>query len=233
MFLKQWGYNPSYFKGCGANCPVDTINWHEAVAYCNALSAPKGLAPCYSCSGSGAKINCEVKPAYSGKNIYNCPGYRLPTEAEWGYAYRAGSQSAYYNGPNDATVCNSCDKKDANLDKIGWYHGNSSVTWTGCAFVNNCGCISTHPVGQKEPNAWGLYDMSGNLFEHCQDWRQESLGTTAVTDPWGAPSGTYHVVRSSSVNYGAQSARGAARDLSSPDWSSSALGVRCARSILP
>jgi len=182
QFKTLMAYNPSKFTSCGIDCPVEQVNWHEAAAYCNALSAKQGLDNCYACSGSGSSVSCTVPSSYSGSKIYNCPGFRLPTEAEWEYAYRAGTATAFYNGP---VVATSCGLADSNLDKIGWYKLNS----------NN----SPHPVRKKQPNAWGLYDMAGNLDEWVHDCYQPDLGTAAVTDPWGPSNcGTSRGVRGGS-----------------------------------
>lgn len=133
------------------NCAVGAPSWFEAVDYCNALSEKQGLKLAYDIDGENVKWNKSAN------------GYRLPTEAEWEYACRAGSETAFYNGPITDSL------KDPNLDKIGWYRYNSGDT--------------THTVATKEPNAWGLYDMSGNVWEHCWDWHGSYPGT--VTDPTG------------------------------------------------
>jgi formylglycine-generating enzyme required for sulfatase activity len=162
------GYNPSDHSGC-ADCPVEYMTWSEAAEYCNRLSDRLDLAKCYTCTGSlSDHISCTTAPAYSGANIYNCPGFRLPTDAEWEYAYRAGTTTPFYNG--EITVCNGVDPV---LEEIAWYSENTT---------------ETQPVGQKLPNAWGLYDMSGNVMDETNDFYIAHLGTDPVTNPWGASS---------------------------------------------
>jgi len=215
-FQSVMGYNPATFPSCGSDCPVEMVSWYEAAAYCNALSAIKGVAKCYSCSGSGASVTCQEAAAYSGASVYTCPGYRLPTEAEWEYAYRAGTTTAYYNGPNDSTTkCTTCS--DANADAIGWYGCNSGGT--------------THPVKQKVANAWGLYDMAGNVWEWTHDWYQSSLGSSAVTDPVGSGS-SYRVFRGGFWSGSAYLMRAANRFYNLPTIQHYSIGFRCSR-VLP
>ena len=88
-FQAVMGYNPSYFK-CGTDCPVEQVSWNEAAAFCNRLSRQTGLQECYDCSGSAKATSCILRRQYSGtayRNYYGCPGYRLPSEAEWEFAY--------------------------------------------------------------------------------------------------------------------------------------------------
>ena len=210
QFFAVMGYEPWKFTTCGGTCPVEYVRWYEAAAYANALSAKAGLTKCYTCSGSNSGVTCQETTATQGKGIYSCPGYRLPTEAEWEYAYRAGSTTAFHNGG-----ITSCTGKDSNLEKIGWYYENSGST--------------PHPVGKKTPNAWGLYDMAGNVWEWCHDW-YTTYPTTSVTDPVGT-SGSYRVFRGGSWYDDAQSARAAYRYDDPPGSRGYYLGFRLVRSV--
>ncbi len=115
--------------------------------------------------------------------------YRLPTEAEWEYACRAWTTDRRFSYGDDPSY--------ASLADYAWYQDNSGGT--------------THPVGQKLPNPWGLYDMHGNVWEWCQDWHGGYSGGVLV-DPQGPPSGAYHVVRGGSWDYFARDCRSASRD---------------------
>jgi formylglycine-generating enzyme required for sulfatase activity len=216
QFFAFMGYNPAN-RPCSpsASCPVEMVRWHEAVAYCNALSQKAGKASCYTCTGSGASVTCQEATAYGGAKIYTCPGYRLPTEAEWEYAYRAGTTTAYYSGVNDAATCGWSIVVDANADKIGWCSTNSSS--------------NTHPAGQKQANAWGLYDMAGNVLEWCHDWYQSNIGSGPATDPWGSASGSSRILRGGSWSFPADLMRAASREFRTPEYWVNFIGFRCAR----
>jgi len=136
--------------------------------------------------------------------------YRLPTEAEWEYACRAGSNTAFANGGITETGCGH----DPNLDAMGWYCGNSGS--------------KTHPVAQKKPNAWGLYDMHGNVWEWCQDWYGD-YPRGHVTDPAGPSSGSLRVNRGGGWSSNAGFCRSAFRDCYSPGFRYGYLGFRLAR----
>jgi formylglycine-generating enzyme required for sulfatase activity len=209
------GYNPSYFSNCGVNCPVENVNWHEAVAYMNALSKSRSLEECFDCTGSGISVSCKEKSQYSGQNYYNCKGYRVPTEAEWEYAYRAGTNTAFYNG--DITKPDSTCDLDPNLDKIGWYCGNSGD--------------KTQPVGGKQANAWGLHDMAGNVYEWVYDWYQDSYNNLPSVDPVGPNTGSDRVFRGGSYGSGARYCRAASRTGGAPDVRNGDLGFRFLRSL--
>jgi len=172
QFEAVMGNNPSYFKG--PDLPVENVTWYDAVEFCNELSRLEGLDLCYS--GSGANIVCD----------FTANGYRLPTEAEWEYACRAGTETDFHTG--DMTHPGT-SPLDPALDRAGWYGGNSGG--------------STHPVGEKEANAFGLYDMHGNVWDWCWDWCWDWFedayhASRPAEDPRGPASGSYRVLRGGS-----------------------------------
>jgi formylglycine-generating enzyme required for sulfatase activity len=161
------GSNPSYFLK-GSTYPVERVSWDDCQAFIT-------------------KLNQMVGSNY----------FRLPTEAEWEYACRAGTTGDYYG----------------NVDSIAWYDGNSGST--------------THPVAQKQANAFGLYDMSGNVWEKCQDWFGDYSGGYQ-TDPTGPVSGSFRVGRGGSWEFWARGVRSAIRGISVPGNRSNQTGFRLA-----
>ena len=215
QFEALMGYNPSHFGEC-AKCPVESVSWHEVLAYTNALSTKAGLTACYSCAGAKAEVKCEVAAAFQGAKIYDCPGYRLPTDAEWEYAYRAGTTTPYYNGDSDPDTRVSCLKADPVAGAIGWYCNNANKR--------------THEVGQKKPNAWGLYDMAGNVWEWCHDEYLAVLDKDQV-DPWGIPNSPMRVVRGGAWRYPSRGMRAACRAWYKPYYRGDRHGFRPARTL--
>jgi formylglycine-generating enzyme required for sulfatase activity len=217
-FSTRMGYdNSSSELYCGNACPVDNINWHEAAAYCNALSMSKGYATCYSCTGSKENVVCKTALTYTGaKTIYDCPGYRLPTEAEWEYAIRAKTTDDFYSGPFTAKSCTN--KAEPSADAIGWYKENAAT------FIQD--------VGGKAENGWGLRDMAGNVWEWCHDAYKEDLGPAAVTDYVETQATTpgHRVFRGGSVSEFAHTLRSAFRWGGDPT-DGTAAGIRCARTL--
>ena len=172
----QWqevmGTNPSHFKG-DPNRPVERVSWKMAQEFISKLNGREG------------------------HNLY-----RLPTEAEWEYAARAGATTKYSFGDDDVL-----------LEQYAWYNKNDKG--------------STHPVGQLKPNAWGLYDMMGNVWEWVQDWRGPYASGQEV-DPQGPATGNARGYRGGGWGYGAVRCRVADRSYDSPDYVYGTHGFRLA-----
>jgi len=150
----------------------------------------------------------DVQTFLDALNLRTGSSYRLCTEAEWEYAARAGTETRWYCGDNE-----SC------LDDIAWYFDNSF----------DAGDTSQHPVGQKAPNAWDLYDMIGNVWEWVNDW-QGDYSASSVTDPTGPESGSERVVRGGAWTFQTSHCRSSARYDYAPSYDGSFLGFRLCRS---
>lgn len=183
---RQWqavmGNNPSSFMAGGDNCPVENVSWNECQEFIKRLNAGEDGI------------------------------YRLPTEAEWEYACRAGSSTPLCNGEISELNCTH----DPILNEVGWYCGNSSR--------------KSRPVAQKNPNAWGLYDMHGNVSEWCQDWYGE-YGSNSQTDPCGPKSASGKVVRGGSWLSNAKNCRSASRFNWLPDAGIEFIGFRLVKEM--
>ena len=230
------GTDPSYFNGtgggtdCGDNCPVERVSWWDAVFFANAMSLREGLEVCYGCAAGWTGTpggGCSVGATYcypgdsctSGFSLvgYECEGYRLSTEAEWEYAYRAGSRTVFY--PSEG---NDGSYSEENLTQIGWYWGNSGGTTHVVSSLN--------VVDPKESNAWGLYDMSGNVWEWVWDWWDSDYYLSSpAEDPLGG-TGSNRVNRGGSWSSNARYARGANRSCYNPDNRNHNIGFRLVRS---
>ncbi|MBM4320913.1 MAG: DUF1566 domain-containing protein, partial [Deltaproteobacteria bacterium] len=216
-FARLMGCNPSYYADCGADCPVDQVTWLDTIAYSMELSRASSLPACYSLvdvrcvSGSavgedylrcfreggeqGRIATATVLLASSG-SLYDCPGYRLPTEAEWEYAIRAGSSTAFYPSEGNDGRYTTRSGEDPNLSRIAWYAGY--------------GGHGPHPVEGKAPNAWGLYDMAGNVREWVWD-RYGTYPAAPQVDPTGPAEGESRIFRGGIWRAAAIYCRSAAR----------------------
>ncbi len=210
-FQQALGYQPSP-SGCAMDtCPVSNTSWHDAAAYCNTLSTRAGLEECYTCSGSPA--HCEVPKERSGHGILACSGYRLPTDAEWERAYRAGTTSSLPSGPLDV-----CTGTSAASDGYAWYQANSGD--------------HPHPRATRLPNAWGLRDLGGNVAEWTHDGPATTVDDPAM-DPVGPDQGMYdsRALRGGSYASQPRELRAAAVRLQLPDLPTAEVGFRCARTL--
>jgi len=193
-YERVMGENPSRWKG-GDN-PVEQVRWSDAVKYCNGRSKLEGLEPCYDLQ--------------SWQCNFAANGYRLATEAEWEYACRAGTKTAYYFGDSPSK-----------LSDHAWFEDNSGG--------------KPQPVGGKLPNPWGLHDMHGNLWQWCNDFYQvDYYQQSPEKDPSGPKSGETKVVRGGAWKFSADSCRSGYRYNENPGYADVCFGYdiygfRCVR----
>ncbi len=194
-YLAVMGNNPAWFAG-DTNRPVENVSWNDATNYCVLLTAREQAAG-------------RLPAGYV---------YRLPTEAEWEYACRAGSTTTY---------CYGDDPTGSELGFYAWYWDNSGSTNvpSGFAYYINGTYYVTHPVGTRQMNRWGLSDMHGSVWEWCLDWHGPYPGGS-VTDPQGATIGTARVIRGGNWNGGLALCRSANRSAAFPGGASSGIGFR-------
>ncbi|MBI2623421.1 MAG: formylglycine-generating enzyme family protein, partial [Candidatus Liptonbacteria bacterium] len=210
------GRNGSQPAGTSGTHPVTEVAWFDALKWCNAKSEMEGRTPSYSFGGqkvyrTGPSPEVPFGASFGLVSDWRGDGYRLPTEAEWEYACRAGTATAFSTGPVTVGEKGVCSLLDPNLDKAGWYCGNSGG--------------ATHPVGQKQPNAWGLYDMHGNAMEWCSSF-YGPYGSSPQTDPIGVPGGTDVVLRGGNFGEDAVFCRSAMRFALPADVADVHIGFR-------
>ena len=192
------GSNPSHFEG--DNRPVETVSWYDAVRYCNALSEHEGLTVAYAIDGENVRWNREAN------------GYRLPTEAEWEYACRAGTTSPFSTGRN------------ITVEQSNWYSSYPYIEGEGGGAYRR----QTVDVDEFEPNAWGLSNMHGNVSEWCWDY-YGAYGTQSQDNPAGVETGRNRVARGGGWYDYAKHVRSAYRSVAPPDYTDYKRGFRIAR----
>ena len=240
-FMAITGWNPSDCSvGCGTEYPVQNVTWFDAVAYANLMSAAAGLTECYSLADVACRngppvgsdyVQCidagrdgiesaEVSVNGFSMTVYQCEGYRLPTEAEWEYAARAGETAAFYTGgnlqegdDNDCTGHLTLDDGSV-LDDFAWYCGAEPTTG--------------HEVAELQANDWGLYDVSGNMWEWVWDLYGSEYGG-AVTNPTGPALGSGRGARGGAWDLYPSYCRSAARYSNPPGDRYGCRGFRLAR----
>jgi formylglycine-generating enzyme required for sulfatase activity/tetratricopeptide (TPR) repeat protein len=206
--------NPSSFASCGLDCPVEMVSWFDAVAFANRLSKEAELELCYDfdeCQGTPGEegYTCTAAPS---KGV-DCKGYRLPTEAEWEFAARAGTTTPFWAGENLTT-------DQANYDGDHPYAANPK----------GANHQKTVKVRSFKANPWSLHDVHGNVYEWVADWKG-TYSKNAVTDPSGPEKGLYRVFRGGSWSHYARYCRAANRNRIDPGIRYNAVGFRLVRTL--